>query len=183
MILPAFLIYAFLLLALGLVTLHTLSRRDYRNVGRLSPPTVLLATLVFCCWGGFPWFFAPLDWPEVHVAPLLETAGWFCLWFGIAATVLAMAWLGWVCSFGRNQSLLRHSGPYRLSRNPQAIACGLAGVGFALLWPSWQAAVWVLLYGALVHVMILAEEEHLRRVHGEKYERYCANVPRYLGSP
>ncbi|MHC4341737.1 MAG: methyltransferase family protein [Planctomycetota bacterium] len=181
--LSAYLVYSLLLLALGLVTFRILSRRDYRRVHRLSPLTALLGTVVFSCWGGFPWFFGPADWPEVHVAPLLETAGWFCLWFGVATTFLAMAWLGWIRSFGRNQSLLRHSGPYRLTRNPQALACGLAGVGFALLWPSWQAAFWVLLYGVLVHTMILAEEEHLRRVHGEEYDRYCARVSRYLGCP
>ena len=29
--------------------------------------------------------------------------------------------------------------------------------------------------------MVLTEEEHLRRVFGEDYARYCDRVPRYLG--
>jgi len=33
----------------------------------------------------------------------------------------------------------------------------------------------------LAHLMILSEEEHLRDVFGEEYERYCERVPRYLG--
>ncbi|MEE9170466.1 MAG: hypothetical protein V3U73_11910, partial [bacterium] len=31
--------------------------------------------------------------------------------------------------------------------------------------------------GRLCH---LAEEEHLRNIHGEEYARYCERVPRYL---
>ena len=180
MVLSAYLVYALSLLALGFLSFRVLSQRDYRRTGRLTGLSVVLGSAVFVLWGGFPWIFGPADWPAVDVPPLLETAGWFCLWLGLATTLLAMAWLGWVRSFGRNQSLLRKSGPYRLSRNPQALACGLAGVGFALLWPSWFAAGWLLIYAALVHMMIVAEEEHLRRAHGEDYLRYCARVPRYL---
>lgn len=28
--------------------------------------------------------------------------------------------------------------------------------------------------------MIITEEEHLSRVFGEEYQRYCSQVPRYL---
>jgi protein-S-isoprenylcysteine O-methyltransferase Ste14 len=30
------------------------------------------------------------------------------------------------------------------------------------------------------HLMVMTEEEHLREVYGEEYERYCERVPRYL---
>ncbi|MBF8295644.1 MAG: hypothetical protein HW389_2189 [Bacteroidetes bacterium] len=29
----------------------------------------------------------------------------------------------------------------------------------------------------------MTEEEHLRSIYGEEYERYCERVPRYLGFP
>jgi protein-S-isoprenylcysteine O-methyltransferase Ste14 len=57
----------------------------------------------------------------------------------------------------------------------------LVVIGVVVLWPSWYALGWVVLYGIVVHLMVLTEEEHLRAVHGEEYERYCSRVPRYLG--
>ncbi len=35
----------------------------------------------------------------------------------------------------------------------------------------------------LFHTMVLTEEEHLTRVHGDAYRDYCRRVPRYLGKP
>ena len=60
---------------------------------------------------------------------------------------------------------------------------GLGIIGLALLWPSWYALGWVVLFGLITHTMVLAEEEHLRRMHKEEYDRYCENVPRYIGFP
>jgi protein-S-isoprenylcysteine O-methyltransferase Ste14 len=70
---------------------------------------------------------------------------------------------------------------YNLSRNPQASACGLYVIGFFLLWPSWYGAGWVLLYCVLIHWMVLAEEKHLARLYGQRYQDYCQKVPRYFG--
>jgi protein-S-isoprenylcysteine O-methyltransferase Ste14 len=35
----------------------------------------------------------------------------------------------------------------------------------------------------MAHLMVLAEEEHLRRVHGETYDEYCRRIPRHIGIP
>lgn len=56
-------------------------------------------------------------------------------------------------------------------------------VGIGLLWPSWYALGWVMLWVAMSYPMVLTEEEHLRRVDGEEYLQYCRQVPRYLGVP
>ncbi len=56
-------------------------------------------------------------------------------------------------------------------------------MGFALLWPSWYAVGWVILYAVIAYTMVLTEEEYLRRAFGAEYERYCRRVPRYLGFP
>jgi len=95
----------------------------------------------------------------------------------------AMAWLGLPRSFGQDGSTLVSTGPYRVSRNPQITAGALLIVGYVLLWPSWYACGWLVLFALLSHWMILAEEEHLRRVHGEENERYFRQTPRYLGLP
>jgi protein-S-isoprenylcysteine O-methyltransferase Ste14 len=54
-------------------------------------------------------------------------------------------------------------------------------IGAVVLWPSCYALGWVVLYGIVAHMMVLTEEDHLRDVFGEEYERYCGRVPRYLG--
>jgi protein-S-isoprenylcysteine O-methyltransferase Ste14 len=53
--------------------------------------------------------------------------------------------------------------------------------GFVVLWPSGYALGWFFLFAILMHMMILTEEEHLQRIHGEEYVQYCKQVPRYLG--
>jgi protein-S-isoprenylcysteine O-methyltransferase Ste14 len=42
-------------------------------------------------------------------------------------------------------------------------------------------AGWLVLFATMANLMILAEEEHLHKIYGEEYERYCKQVPRYLG--
>jgi protein-S-isoprenylcysteine O-methyltransferase Ste14 len=49
-----------------------------------------------------------------------------------------------------------------------------------MLWPSWYAVEWAILYFVLIHMMILTEEEHLLNTHGEQYREYCQEVPRNL---
>ena len=78
---------------------------------------------------------------------------------------------------------LVQSGPYRVTRNPQLVGGSLLVIGVVVLWPSCCALGWVVLYGVVAHMMVLTEEEHLRDVFGEEYERYCGRVPRYLGIP
>jgi protein-S-isoprenylcysteine O-methyltransferase Ste14 len=117
------------------------------------------------------------------VGPALRACGWVCIVVGMSGLTGGIAYLGFLRSNGLELGLLKRSGPYRLSRNPQVLACTLAVVGYALLWPSWHTAGWVLLYAAAVHMMVLAEEENLRRIFGEDYARYCRETPRYLGFP
>jgi protein-S-isoprenylcysteine O-methyltransferase Ste14 len=92
-----------------------------------------------------------------------------------------MFWLGIPRSFGRQATGLYCTGPYRLSRNPQVLGGFLMASGIALLWPSWYALGWVILWMAMFHLMVLSEEEHLHEVFGEEYSHYCEKAPRYLG--
>jgi len=73
------------------------------------------------------------------------------------------------------------SGPYRWSRNPQYVGLFLFLLGFALNdWSLWCLAA--LLVAAInLHLLVLVEEEHLRRVFGEQYVEFCRKIPRYAG--
>jgi protein-S-isoprenylcysteine O-methyltransferase Ste14 len=92
-----------------------------------------------------------------------------------------MAWFGLRRAFGLQVNSLIETGPYRLTRNPQIVAGFLMMLGTAVLWPSWYAVGWILLYAIIAHLMITAEEEHLRAAFCNEYRRYCGRVRRYIG--
>jgi protein-S-isoprenylcysteine O-methyltransferase Ste14 len=168
------------LLAAGWLILRLLVRRDYLNRGELSWPVVILQALLFFAYGGFPALYLADDWPAVHVPWLIHLLGVALFGVGLGLLLYGMFRLGVRRSLGREAQGLLQSGLYGRTRNPQVLACGLYVLGFALLWPSWYAAAWAALYGALIHTMILGEEEHLRRQHGESYAKYRQGVPRYF---
>jgi protein-S-isoprenylcysteine O-methyltransferase Ste14 len=82
---------------------------------------------------------------------------------------------------GQQSNLLRTTGLYRYTRNPQLVAGIFIVFGYTILRPTWYAMGWILLYIVLTHLMVAAEEEHLNRVFGKEYENYCARTPRYAG--
>jgi len=173
-------ISASLLLLAAFVVFRILFRNDYSRKRKLSPLSILIGTLIFFLWGGFPWIYGPADWPAVHIHPILETVGWILLWGGVAVMFIGIGQLGFSRTLGQKQDVLKQTGLYRLSRNPQVIGCILYGLGFALLWPSWYAVGWIALILAMTHLMVLTEEEYLHAVFGEDYKEYCKRVPRYV---
>lgn len=175
-----YLLLAFLLLGATLLVFRVFVRRDYLGRGRLTLFSTALEWLIFFSWGWFTWCDLPRVFPPPETGPVLETAGLIGIVVGLTALFLTIAYLGFLRSNGLAPDVLRQTGPYRLTRNPQVLACGVAVVGYALLWPSWHTLGWVLLFAAMVHIMILTEEEHLLDVHGDAYARYRARVPRYL---
>ena len=86
-------------------------------------------------------------------------------------------------TLGQQTETLYRSGLYQYTRNPQIVAYGFAIIGAAILWPSVYGLGWVLIYGAIAHMMVLTEEEHLKRTFGTQYEHYCREVTRYLPWP
>lgn len=142
---------------------------------------MMLQALLFFVYGGFPYIYLDRSWPVVGVQPILRIVGLVLLFAGLGALFYGMVGLGLMRSLGGGEFRLVRSGVYRMTRNPQAIACGAYVIGFFVLWPSWYAAGWALLYFVLIHWMIGAEEDHLRRKYGQVYEDYCKRVPRYLG--
>jgi protein-S-isoprenylcysteine O-methyltransferase Ste14 len=73
------------------------------------------------------------------------------------------------------------TGLYRYVRNPMYVGVLWIIVGQGLLWGNAR----VLGYGIIVwlafHLFVIAyEEPTLRRTFGHQYERFCANVPRWI---
>ena len=48
----------------------------------------------------------------------------------------------------------------------------LGSAGYILRWPSWYVLEWLVLFAAMMHRMVLTEEEHLRCIHGGEFEQY-----------
>jgi protein-S-isoprenylcysteine O-methyltransferase Ste14 len=169
-----------ILLAYGIIILRIVIRRDYSRQGRLSVTTSILQSLLFFLYGGFPLFYVSDDWPAVYGNLLVQIVGVIFIVAGLGFLFYTMNGLGVFRSLGLGKKTLEQAGIYRKTRNPQALACSLYVVGFAILWPSWYAAAWAILYFVLIFMMILAEEEHLLTTHGEAYLNYCREVPRFF---
>jgi protein-S-isoprenylcysteine O-methyltransferase Ste14 len=177
---------ALLLILAAFLVFRVLVQRDYQRHGRLTPLSSALELLVWALFMGFPYLYNPPEWVwfwrrGVPVGPLLRSAGIICITAGLLSAFGTMFWFGLRRAFGLDVNQLVQSGPYRLSRNPQLVFGILLVVGTVILWPSWYAVGWALLYGVIGHLMVLTEERHLRAVYGAEYDHFSAQVPRYLG--
>ena len=181
MTLPIYLILASLLLVGAYTTFRIVVRRDYQRKGRLTLLSSTLETAIFFLWGVFTWIDLPPGWPPQETAPLLKYLGWFLIVTGLTTLALIIAWFGLRRAFGREVNELKRTGVYRYSRNPQVLVCGLAVMGYVLLWPSWHTLGWFILYALIAHMMVLTEEEHLGDIFGDEYAQYRRQVPRYFG--
>lgn len=178
-----FLLAALLLLAAYLV-FRKVVRGDYLSRGHLRWPAALLQLLIFVGYMALPYLYNPPGWPlfwELDEMPTWNaTAGFVLILLGFLLAFGTMLWFGLRRAFGRQTGELIQTGPYRWSRNPQILGGYLLVMGTAVQQPSFYALAWVLLYGIIAQMMVVTEEEFLQRQLGEAYQRYCADVPRYL---
>lgn len=182
--LVAYFFSAFALVVIALVIFRVVVRRNYQRKGRLTVVSGFLELLVWGLYMGFPALYNPPGWawfwsPNVPVSTFARVVGLLCVAIGLASAFGTMLWFGLRRAFGLQVEGLVQRGPYAVTRNPQLVGGSLLVGGVAVLWPSWYALGWVALYGVVAHTMVLTEEEHLRAVYAEEYERYCGRVPRY----
>jgi protein-S-isoprenylcysteine O-methyltransferase Ste14 len=175
---------ALLLLAMYIVT-RRFVRRDYLEKGRLTSLSSLLQLGIFAAFFCFPYLFNPPEWPWFWKIDRTSASGYavpglLLILLGFIVTFGTMFWFGVRRAFGVEVSGIVRNGPYRYSRNPQLLAGYFLVIGIALQRPSLYSLGWVILYGIIGHMMILTEEEHLRKLFGDAYHQYCSEVPRYL---
>ena len=94
-----------------------------------------------------------------------------------------MAQLGFGTSVGQEPSGVRQTEIYSWTRNPQLLAYGAVLFGIAIIFPSLQAAAWIILYAGIGYLMVITEEEHLLNLFGKEYQDYCRKVPRTFRYP
>jgi protein-S-isoprenylcysteine O-methyltransferase Ste14 len=183
-----YVVSAALLLVATFIIFRIFVRRDYLRRGRLTLMSTILESVIWGTYLSFPYIYNPSSWaafwlPDQEVHPLLRYVGMILIVTGFVLGLMAMASLGFRRSFGQEVNVLKQTGLYALTRNPQIVLFSPLIFGVALRWPSWYAVGWVVLFAATIHLMVLTEEEHLHEVFGEEYVRYCQRVPRYLGFP
>ena len=179
------LLFAALLLA-AYVVFRKIVRRDYLSKGRLTPLSSLLQLLIFAALMCIPYLYNPPAWPWFWKPDAAQErwnflSGLALIILGFAVAFGTMLWFGLRRAFGIQASGLIHTGPYRLSRNPQILGGYLLVIGVSLQWPSFYSLLWIALYAIIGHMMIVTEEEFLTKEYGDTYTHYCQQVPRYLG--
>ena len=154
------------------------ARWEYRKRGRLT----FFGVLLLCAM-----FFVPnliLEYATVYEMPstLLDYIGVLVGIVGVVLCLISVILFGSVAKMMcLDTGELTLSGPYRWSRNPQYVGWFLFLLGFALNdWSLWCLAA-LLVVVIYLHLLILVEEEHLRRVFGKQYLDFCKKVPRYAG--
>jgi len=135
---------------------------------------VLWGAMVLESWGiGFSFIKGPEFLKRISLS----------LWvFGFALLFIGRLELGNSFRIGspKESTGLRVDGVYRFSRNPMYVgvyATVIASVLYTLNPVVFILAIFVI---AIHHKIVLAEEEHMRKVFGKEYMDYCRRVRRYL---
>ena len=85
---------------------------------------------------------------------------------------------------GEEPETLVRSGLYRCSRNPMYVGVLAVVFGQAILYASASVAAYGVAMFAFFHLVVaLIEEPHLRRRDAGSFDRYRAEVPRWIGLP
>lgn len=153
------------------------ARWEYERRGRLS----LMGLFLLCVMIFIPNLM--LEYATSYELPstALDYFGVILCLFGLTICIAGMASFKSLPKvFCVRTGWLSESGIYRWSRNPQYLGWFLFLLGFALNdWSQWCLAV-LLLSATSLHLLVLVEEQHLRRQFGDAYLGYCARVPRYF---
>jgi len=125
------------------------------------------------------------DYGQWQLAPFLEKP--WLQYAGLALTVVALAWIGWVdsrladhFSSAENQQRIMVKGPYRLIRHPRYSGLLFSRVALALALASTIGWGLLIAWTALILRRIRLEEPHLRELFGPDYDAYAARTARLI---
>lgn len=149
-------------------------------VFRLTFLAVVGVIVLFSAFYGFYDYAAPLRWLERD----------FVRWFGLVLLVGSLVWtaiaqfqMGASWRIGidkKNRTELVEKGLFSVSRNPIFLGMRLALAGFFLTIPNAVTLLTLVLGDVLMQIQVRLEEEHLKNLHGERYEEFCKKVRRWI---
>ena len=135
---------------------------------------VLWGAMALASWG--------IGFSPVQVPRLLQLIALVFWCAGFALLYLGRFKLGESFRLGtpKEDTSLKTDGLFRLSRNPMYVGVYATIAASSL----YTLSPFVILTGAFViavhHAIVLAEEDHLQTVFGQKYTEYCSRVRRYV---
>jgi len=169
--------------AFGWLVFRKFVRKDYQQLGKLTSLSSWLEVVVFAVHGVISYLFLESSFPAMPPLadrPMLNIIAFLLMAVGLVGVLVSMTNLGYDATMGGHRGSIRRTGIYSVTRNPQIILYTLLIIGYSLLWPNWLAALWVLAYLFVAHMMVITEEEYLLKTYPEEYASYCQEVPRYL---
>jgi protein-S-isoprenylcysteine O-methyltransferase Ste14 len=122
--------------------------------------------------------------------PVMNLAGleWI-RWVGVACLVISLIWVvasqasmgaAWRMGVEADaRTELITSGPFAVSRNPVYLGIRGTMLGQLLVVGTWPVlAIWAM-SELLVQIQVRFEEEHMVRLHAQRYAEYCSRVRRW----
>lgn len=167
------------------VNAYRLGREDniYGFMANLFRLTVVGSVLVIAVYSFvqplYP-YLAPISWLEIP----------FVTGLGVAACIIALGWVvmaqsqmgaSWRIGIDKEHEtdLITH-GLFQYSRNPIFLGMRINLAGFFFILPNaLTLAIW-LVGDVAIQAQVYLEEEHLKRLHGPKYDIYSQEVRRWF---
>jgi protein-S-isoprenylcysteine O-methyltransferase Ste14 len=147
---------------------------------RLTLLAIIAVVLIYIFAGEIYAYLTPIQWLD---SPILRTIGLALLVISAAWVIIAQFHMGRSWRIGiddEHATPLVTRGVFRLSRNPIFLGMRLMLVGLFFVLPNAaNLAIWVL-GDALIRIQAYLEEDHLLKVHGQRYEAYRQQVRRWL---
>ncbi len=117
-----------------------------------------------------------MGWPQVIGVAFTAAGTALTLW---CVATFVLVGRGTPAPFDPPQRLVDR-GPYAFVRNPMYCAAAMAMGGAALAYGSWALSIYILLFLAVMHAVVIGyEEPTLRDTFGAAYDDYCARVGRW----
>ena len=178
-----YVIWTVILMISGYWLFQVQVRKDYQKKDKLSWVPSLLELLFFAFHASMMYVFIPVAWgflPPLSSHPLIHTLSLTGIIAGLIIVGASMIPLGFLGTMGLRSPRLKTSGLYHISRNPQVIGYSLILIGYIISYFSLYSIGWFVIFFINIHWMIHVEEEYLKKMYGEEYEKYCRQVPRFL---
>lgn len=143
----------------------------------------LVSIVVLVLYIAFPELYNKIGIIELLDTRPVQYAGIAIMTLALMLIVVAQSQMGASWRIGidsENKTDLVLKGIFSFSRNPIFVGIIFSSFGYFLVLPNALTLTILLLDIALIQVQVQLEEQYLKKMHGESYEKYCQKVRRWL---
>jgi len=139
-------------------------------------------TALFSCWFLAAFQAANIKWIHIPNLEQLQWSGTIFILIGVFLMIVSFINLGLSLRMGlpNEDTKLKTSGLYRISRNPIYLGFISTSIGSILYFPAWYAILCAIIATVIHHFIIKEEEAFLEKRFGQAWENYRTKVARYL---